>query len=54
MRCGMCGIEFKISSDAKVIGFYYTTVGKDWQIVRFLKNDYPLVFIPPKPCNTLI
>lgn len=31
----------KISSDTKVVGFYYAVDGKDWQLVRVFKNEYP-------------
>lgn len=31
----------KISSNTKVIGFYYSVDGKDWQLVRVFKNVYP-------------
>lgn len=34
-------VYLKISSDTKVIGFYYSLDGKDWQLVRVFKNDYP-------------
>ena len=34
-------VHMKISSDTKVIGFYYSTDGREWQLVRVLKNDYP-------------
>lgn len=31
----------KISSDTKVVGFYYSIDGKQWQLVRVFKNEYP-------------
>lgn len=31
----------KISSDTKVVGFYYSLDGEQWQLVRVFKNDYP-------------
>lgn len=34
-------VYMKISSDTKVIGFYYSIDGKEWQLVRVLKNDFP-------------
>ena len=34
-------VYLKISSDTKVVGFYYSTDGKDWQLVRVFKNEYP-------------
>ncbi len=36
-------VFMKISSDAKVIGFYYSIDGKEWQLVRVFKNEYPSV-----------
>lgn len=33
----------KISSDTKVVGFYYSMDGKDWQLVRVFKNEYPAI-----------
>lgn len=33
----------KISSDTKVIGFYYSLDNKEWQLVRVFKNEYPSV-----------
>lgn len=34
-------VFMKISSDTKVIGFYYSIDGKTWQLVRVFKNEYP-------------
>ena len=34
-------VYLKISSDTKVVGFYYSVDGKDWQLVRVFKNEYP-------------
>lgn len=34
-------LYFKISSDTKTIGFYYSTDNDHWQLVRLFKNDYP-------------
>jgi uncharacterized protein len=34
-------VYLKISSDTKVIGFYYSIDAKDWQLVRVFKNEYP-------------
>jgi regulation of enolase protein 1 (concanavalin A-like superfamily) len=34
-------IDLKVSSDGKSIGFYYSTDGIQWQVVRVFKNDYP-------------
>ncbi|MCD9184906.1 MAG: DUF1349 domain-containing protein [Pyrinomonadaceae bacterium] len=34
-------VFMKISSDTKVIGFYYSIDGKSWQLVRVFKNEYP-------------
>jgi regulation of enolase protein 1 (concanavalin A-like superfamily) len=31
----------KISSDTKVVGFYYSEEGTEWQLVRVFKNEYP-------------
>lgn len=36
-------VYLKISSDTKVIGFYYSLDNKEWQLVRVFKNDYPSV-----------
>ncbi|MDX1910683.1 MAG: DUF1349 domain-containing protein [Saprospiraceae bacterium] len=33
----------KISSDTRVIGFYYSLDNKEWQLVRVFKNEYPSV-----------
>ena len=33
--------HFKISSDTKTVGFYYSLDGETWQLVRLFKNDYP-------------
>ncbi|HEY4877252.1 MAG TPA: DUF1349 domain-containing protein [Puia sp.] len=34
-------IFLKISSDAKSIGFYYSTDNKIWNLVRVFKNEFP-------------
>lgn len=34
-------VYLKISSDTKVVGFYYSVDGQQWQLVRVFKNDYP-------------
>ncbi|MEZ4959292.1 MAG: DUF1349 domain-containing protein [Saprospiraceae bacterium] len=34
-------VFLKISSDTKVVGFYYSTNGRQWQLVRVFKNEYP-------------
>jgi regulation of enolase protein 1 (concanavalin A-like superfamily) len=34
-------VFLKISSDTKVVGFYYSTDGQQWQLVRVFKNEYP-------------
>lgn len=34
-------VFMKISSDTKVVGFYYSIDGKSWQLVRVFKNEYP-------------
>jgi len=34
-------VFMKISSDTKVVGFYYSIDGKTWQLVRVFKNEYP-------------
>jgi regulation of enolase protein 1 (concanavalin A-like superfamily) len=34
-------VFLKISSDTKVVGFYYSTDGNTWQLVRVFKNEYP-------------
>lgn len=36
-------VYLKISSDTKVIGFYYSLDNKEWQLVRVFKNEYPSV-----------
>ncbi len=36
-------VYLKISSDTKVIGFYYSVDAKEWQLVRVFKNEYPSV-----------
>lgn len=36
-------VYMKISSDTKVVGFYYSIDSKEWQLVRVFKNDYPSV-----------
>jgi len=32
---------YRISSDGKAIGFYYSEDGKQWRMARLYKNDYP-------------
>jgi uncharacterized protein len=34
-------VYLKISSDTKVVGFYYSLDAKTWQLVRVFKNEYP-------------
>lgn len=34
-------VFLKISSDTKVVGFYYSVDGQNWQLVRVFKNEYP-------------
>lgn len=34
-------VYLKISSDTKVIGFYYSIDNNVWQLVRVFKNEYP-------------
>lgn len=34
-------VFMKISSDTKVVGFYYSLDGKTWQLIRVFKNAYP-------------
>ncbi|MCC6724857.1 MAG: DUF1349 domain-containing protein [Saprospiraceae bacterium] len=36
-------VYLKISSDTKVVGFYYSLDNKEWQLVRVFKNEYPPV-----------
>lgn len=36
-------VYLKVSSDTKVVGFYYSTDGQQWQLVRVFKNEYPAV-----------
>lgn len=36
-------VFMKMSSDTKVIGFYYSIDNKEWQLVRVFKNEYPSV-----------
>jgi hypothetical protein len=31
----------KISSDTKVVGFYYSTDSLKWNLARLYKNNYP-------------
>ncbi len=31
----------KISSDTKIVGFYYSIDKKNWQLVRLFRNEYP-------------
>ena len=34
-------VYMKISSDVKIVGFYYSLDNKEWQLLRLFKNDYP-------------
>lgn len=34
-------VYMKISSDTHSIGFYYSLDGREWQLVRLFRNDYP-------------
>ncbi len=34
-------VYMKISSDTKLVGFYYSLDKKTWQLIRLFKNDYP-------------
>jgi regulation of enolase protein 1 (concanavalin A-like superfamily) len=34
-------VYMKISSDTKIVGFYYSLDKKSWQLIRLFKNDYP-------------
>jgi len=34
-------VYMKISSDTKIVGFYYSLDKKTWQLIRLFKNDYP-------------
>lgn len=34
-------VYLKVSSDTKVVGFYYSVDGQQWQLVRVFKNEYP-------------
>lgn len=34
-------VYLQISSDTKVVGFYYSLDAKTWQLVRVFKNEYP-------------
>jgi len=34
-------VYLKISSDTKSVGFYYSTGGTTWHLVRVFKNEYP-------------
>jgi uncharacterized protein len=34
-------VYMKISSDTKVVGFYYSLDKKTWQLIRLFRNDYP-------------
>lgn len=34
-------VYLKISSDTRVVGFYYSLDGRRWQLVRVFKNEYP-------------
>src|SRR3954453_2003894 len=34
-------VYFKISSDTRQLGFYYSTNGTVWNLVRIFKNEYP-------------
>jgi Uncharacterized conserved protein len=35
-------VYMKISSNVKIIGFYYSLDKETWQLVRLFKNDYPV------------
>jgi uncharacterized protein len=35
------GVYMKISSDTKIVGFYYSLDKNTWQLIRLFKNDYP-------------
>jgi len=35
------GVYMKISSDTKIVGFYYSLDKRTWQLIRLFKNDYP-------------
>lgn len=37
-------VYMKISSDANVIGFYYSLDNENWQLVRLFKNEFPFEF----------
>jgi regulation of enolase protein 1 (concanavalin A-like superfamily) len=34
-------VFLKISSDTKTIGFYYSLDGRNWELARLYKNEYP-------------
>jgi uncharacterized protein len=34
-------VYMKISSDTKIVGFYYSLDNKSWQLIRVFKNEYP-------------
>jgi len=34
-------VYMKVSSNARDVGFYYSLDGKNWQLIRLFKNDYP-------------
>lgn len=38
-------VYMKISSDTKKLGFYYSLDGKQWQLVRLYKNEYPAMIM---------
>lgn len=38
---GQDHVYYKISSDTKRVGFYFSRDGKTWTMVRLYKNDYP-------------
>lgn len=37
-------VYLKISSDTRAVGFYYSVDGKQWQLARVFKNEYPSAF----------
>jgi regulation of enolase protein 1 (concanavalin A-like superfamily) len=34
-------VRMKISSDTKTVAFYYSLDGREWQLIRLFRNDYP-------------
>lgn len=34
-------VYMKVSSDTETVGFYYSLDGKQWQLARLYRNDYP-------------